>query len=91
MLGDKDAAGVIQALAPVVDGFVVATLDGERSRQASELAAVVRHCGGEVLAECETVTAAAEWLARETSAGEVLVCGSFFTVGEALMWLGAQA
>ena len=91
MLGDKDAAGVIQALAPVVDGFVVATLDGERSRQASELAAVVRHCGGEVLAECETVTAAAEWLVRETSAGEVLVCGSFFTVGEALMWLDAQA
>lgn len=91
MLGDKDAAGVIQALAPVVDGFVVATLGGERSRQANELAAVVHECGGEVLAECETVTAAAEWLVRETSAGEVLVCGSFFTVGEALMWLDDEA
>lgn len=91
MLGDKDAGGVIEALAPVVDGFVVATLGGERSREASDLAAVVRHCGGQVLAECPTVTAAAEWLAQDTGAGEVLVCGSFFTVSEVLTWLEASA
>lgn len=91
MLGDKDARGVIEALAPVVDGFVVATLGGERSRQASELASVVRASGSEVLAECDTVTAAARWLVEEATAGEVLVCGSFFTVGEALTWLEADA
>ncbi|MDH2372308.1 bifunctional folylpolyglutamate synthase/dihydrofolate synthase [Cobetia sp. 3AK] len=87
MLGDKDARGVIEALSPVVDGFVVATLGGERARQASELAAVVRACQGTVLAECDSVAEAADWLVEHATAGEVLVCGSFFTVGEALAWL----
>ncbi|MGO2415580.1 MAG: bifunctional folylpolyglutamate synthase/dihydrofolate synthase [Cobetia crustatorum] len=90
MLGDKDAHGVIEALAPVVDGFVVATLEGERSRLASELASVVRASGGRVLAECDTVSAAAQWLVEDAIVGEVLVCGSFFTVGEALTWLEAD-
>ncbi|WP_084487915.1 bifunctional folylpolyglutamate synthase/dihydrofolate synthase [Cobetia crustatorum] len=91
MLGDKDAHGVIEALAPVVDGFVVATLEGERSRLASELASVVRASGGSVLAECDAVSAAAQWLVEDAAVGEVLVCGSFFTVGAALTWLEADA
>ncbi|WP_355659864.1 bifunctional tetrahydrofolate synthase/dihydrofolate synthase [Halomonas salifodinae] len=85
MLGDKDAAGVVAALAPVIDGWVCATLEGERARSAAALAEVVRGAGGEVRAELDSPRVAADWLAaRLGEADEVLVCGSFFTVADVL-------
>ncbi|GAA0569441.1 bifunctional tetrahydrofolate synthase/dihydrofolate synthase [Halomonas salifodinae] len=85
MLGDKDAEGVVMALAPVIDGWVCATLEGERTRTAAALAEVVRSAGGAVLAELDSPRAGADWLApRLGEADEVLVCGSFFTVAEVL-------
>ncbi|GKW49533.1 bifunctional tetrahydrofolate synthase/dihydrofolate synthase [Halomonas sp. NCCP-2165] len=85
MLGDKDAEGVVTALAPVIDGWVCATLDGERARRAAALAEVVRGAGGEVVAELDSPRVAADWLAaRLDEADEVLVCGSFFTVADVL-------
>ncbi|GEK48467.1 bifunctional tetrahydrofolate synthase/dihydrofolate synthase [Bisbaumannia pacifica] len=85
MLGDKDAEGVVRALAPVIDGWVCATLEGERARTAAALAEVVRGAGGEVVAELDSPRLAADWLAaRLDEADEVLVCGSFFTVADVL-------
>jgi dihydrofolate synthase / folylpolyglutamate synthase len=87
MLGDKDADGVIAALAPVVDGWVTATLMGERARDAADLAARIEGQGGRVAFQAQTPQAGAEWLAeRLTAEDRVLVCGSFFTVAAILAW-----
>jgi dihydrofolate synthase/folylpolyglutamate synthase len=41
VLADKDAAGIIRAVAEVVDDFVVTTAPSERTRDADDLAATV--------------------------------------------------
>ncbi|MGE4532795.1 bifunctional tetrahydrofolate synthase/dihydrofolate synthase [Halomonas sp.] len=88
MLADKDAEGVIAALAPAVDAWVTATLGGERGRGAEELADCLEGQGAEVLHRADSPAAAATWLAsRLAPEDRVLVCGSFFTVGEVLEWL----
>ncbi len=88
MLGDKDAEGVIAALAPVVDGWVTATLAGERARSADALAGCLADRGANVLHRAASPSAGAAWLAERLAPEDrVLVCGSFFTVGEVLEWL----
>ncbi|MEQ5802447.1 bifunctional tetrahydrofolate synthase/dihydrofolate synthase [Halomonas sp. H10-9-1] len=92
MLGDKDAPGVIAALAPAVDGWVTASLDGERARSADELAEHLQGQGESVLHRACSPAAAAAWLAGRLEAEDrVLVCGSFFTVGDVLQWLAGHA
>ncbi|CAM3305227.1 bifunctional tetrahydrofolate synthase/dihydrofolate synthase [Halomonas lysinitropha] len=87
MLADKDADGVISALAPVVDVWVPASLAGERARSADDLAERLALHGGEVGYRGSSPVDAAEWLAaRLLPEDRVLVCGSFFTVAEVLEW-----
>lgn len=91
MLGDKDADGVIAALAPVVDAWVTAGLDGERARGADDLAARLEAQGARVLARTASPAAGAAWLAGRLAPGDrVLVCGSFYTVAEVLAWLASH-
>ncbi|MDN3520621.1 bifunctional tetrahydrofolate synthase/dihydrofolate synthase [Halomonas ramblicola] len=91
MLGDKDADGVIAALAPVVDAWVTAGLDGERARDADDLAARLEAQGARVLARTTSPAAGAAWLAgRLAPEDRVLVCGSFYTVAEVLAWLASR-
>lgn len=88
MLGDKDASGVVAALAPVIDDWVVASLAGERARSAQELAGHVRAAGGRVLREVNSPLEGARWLASlPDDDSEILVCGSFFTVAAVLEYL----
>ncbi|MGJ7461931.1 bifunctional tetrahydrofolate synthase/dihydrofolate synthase [Halomonas sp. MA07-2] len=88
MLGDKDAEGVIAALAPVVDGWVAASLAGERARSADDLADRLAGQGADVLHRAGSPSAGAAWLAERLAPEDrVLVVGSFFTVGEVLEWL----
>ncbi|HSH57081.1 MAG TPA: bifunctional tetrahydrofolate synthase/dihydrofolate synthase [Halomonas sp.] len=90
MLGDKDADGVIAALAPVVDGWVPASLAGERARSADELAERLAAQGESVLHRATSPGEAVEWLAtRLGNEDRVLVCGSFLTVGEGLQRLAS--
>ncbi|WP_192036724.1 bifunctional tetrahydrofolate synthase/dihydrofolate synthase [Halomonas sp. YLGW01] len=85
MLGDKDADGVVSALADVIDAWVPATLGGERARPAAALAELIRDRDGEVLTLAESPAAGAAWLeAYLNDDDQVLVCGSFFTVAEVL-------
>ncbi|WP_404872824.1 bifunctional tetrahydrofolate synthase/dihydrofolate synthase [Halomonas sp. DQ26W] len=90
MLGDKDADGVIGALAAVADAWVTVTLVGERARTASELAEHVHASGAAVAFQATSPEAGAEWLSsRLAPEDRVLVCGSFFTVGAILAWMQA--
>ncbi|MCM2130588.1 bifunctional tetrahydrofolate synthase/dihydrofolate synthase [Larsenimonas rhizosphaerae] len=86
MLGDKDAEGVIRALMPVVDEWRVAGLPGERARDAASLALEVQRLGGHVTACHETPGKAVSNLLASSDhpSADVLVCGSFFTVADAL-------
>ncbi|MDZ7853130.1 MAG: bifunctional tetrahydrofolate synthase/dihydrofolate synthase [Halomonas sp.] len=87
MLADKDADGVISALALVVDAWVPASLAGERARMADDLAERLALHGGEVWHLGSSPVEAAEWLAaRLLPEDRVLVCGSFFTVADVLEW-----
>ncbi len=92
MLADKDAEGVVAALAEVIDAWVPATLGGERARPAADLADLIRARGGEVVRLADSPAAGAAWLEAHLEAeDEVLVCGSFFTVAEVLARWGSAA
>lgn len=91
ILGDKDAPAIARALAPVLDRWVLCSLDGPRGIRAAELARrlepVVRDpiLAGSVREGCAAARAAAR------AGDRVVVCGSVHTVGPALEWLGVYS
>ncbi len=91
ILGDKDAPAIGAALAPAVDEWFLCALPGPRGGSAealaARLAAVARAAvlAPSVLEACEAARRAAHAQDR------VLVCGSVFTVGPALEWLGVYS
>ena len=92
MLGDKDPDGVIEQLDPVIAGWIVVSLPGDRARDADTLVAAVERHGGRVLARCDTVAQAMHYCETEVPyADERLVCGSFLTVAAALDYLDMHA
>lgn len=91
VLGDKDAAGVLEALEPVLDAVVVTSPISPRALPAAELATIAEDLfgGKEVIIEEELLTAVdvAMAMAEEDSdAGGtgVLITGSVVLVGDAL-------
>lgn len=85
MLDDKDAQGVIEALAPVIDLWLPVTLAGPRGQAADVLTGLLQGQQQQVLPCADSALEGAEWLAqRLTPADRVLVCGSFLTVAEVL-------
>jgi dihydrofolate synthase/folylpolyglutamate synthase len=87
MLADKDADGVIAALAPAVEAWVPVSLEGERARSADDLADRLAHQGALVWSRGDSPAEAADWLlAHLAPEDRVLVCGSFFTVAAVLAW-----
>lgn len=88
MLHDKDIAGTLVELAPLVSAWYFADLSGPRGASAAELAQALPksvssdqiHCFDSVVSAHQAACAAA---LRETNrAPLVLVCGSFYTVGQ---------
>lgn len=83
---DKDSESVLKILAPFVRrGFAVRT-NNPRSLSAEEAAEKMRAVGFEAR-PCESFSAALK-AARE-HADDILICGSLFLAGEALVELGA--
>jgi dihydrofolate synthase / folylpolyglutamate synthase len=83
VLADKDAVGIVAALDPVVERFVVTQPHSGRAREAGDLAGIVENVTG---AWPEIVPDLAEALAHareHADASGVLVTGSLYTVGEA--------
>jgi len=84
VLGDKDWRGILRALAPVVQGFLLTnapTAPASRAWVASEALAFARGEGWQAELEPDFDRA----LARAPSMGEtLLVTGSFHTVGDAM-------
>jgi dihydrofolate synthase/folylpolyglutamate synthase len=88
MLADKDVAAVAAQLAPLVDHWLLCTLDGPRALRADELRVRIGAARGSSEL-CADVSAATERAASQARPGDrVLVCGSFHTVGPALQARG---
>jgi dihydrofolate synthase/folylpolyglutamate synthase len=86
MLADKDIGGVIDAVAPRVDRWHVATVPGERAASAAHVAGLLaaRGLAGRTRAFA-TVGLAYEAALREAGPNDrILVFGSFLTVAEVL-------
>ena len=88
ILGDKDAAAIARIVGPVVDHWILCSLEGARGTSAADLEPRMQLPGTKMtLADsveegCETARATAK------PGDRVLVFGSFHTVGPALRWLG---
>jgi dihydrofolate synthase/folylpolyglutamate synthase len=87
VLADKDAAAIGAALAPVIDHWVVCTLEGPRGTSSAQLAARLAPPAAPVEL-ADSVAAGCEWARDLARPGDrVVVCGSVYTVGPALQWL----
>jgi dihydrofolate synthase/folylpolyglutamate synthase len=88
ILGDKDIAGIVTTLAPVIDGWILAALDSPRAVGTANIAASLP-AGSEVIAQAPDVPAACTVARGAARPGDrVVVFGSFLTVGPALEFLG---
>jgi dihydrofolate synthase/folylpolyglutamate synthase len=88
MLADKDAAGIVAALAGCFDAWWLASIDGARGMNAQVLAGRIGGELGAPAALADDVAAACS--AAFSAAGpqdRIVVFGSFHTVGPALEWL----
>ncbi len=93
MLRDKDMVGVVQALAPQVQGWFIAGIPERRGASAEELALALAQGGaqGPVTACADIAAALASARAHAGPRDRVIVCGSFVTVGSALQILSVEA
>ncbi|WP_285117017.1 Mur ligase family protein [Leifsonia sp. fls2-241-R2A-40a] len=94
ILGDKDARGVIRALAPVATQFFVTRPDSERARDADDFGELVREEVGDeatiVYSDAiDALEAARDW-AGEEARRAVVVAGSIVLVGQAMAYAEEQ-
>lgn len=85
VMADKDAGGVVRALAPAVAGFVCTRSGSPRALAPEALAEVVRAEGAAVLGIAPDVAAAlplADGVAQAVDAPGVIACGSIYVAGE---------
>jgi dihydrofolate synthase/folylpolyglutamate synthase len=87
-LQDKDAVGVVEALADRVDGWHLAGLEGARAQSATALLARLAGTAAAAAATHDDVDTALQQALSAAQAGDrVLVFGSFHTAAQALLWL----
>ncbi len=92
-LKDKDAAGILTLLAPLVDTWYFAGLHGARARPPAELGAALAGSGADSPAAFYLDVAGALAAARAAarSGDRIVVTGSFLTVADALAVLAPAA
>ena len=85
-LQDKDLPGIIREMAPLIDGWFVATLEGLRARSASDIAQQIKSiCGNVPVVVCDSVCLAKESAINAAKPGDRIVAfGSFLVVSELL-------
>ncbi len=86
VLSDKDARGIVEALDPIADYFVVTQPDSERARDVADLADTVTQLAGPDRTSWRALLREAISLAKDQAgqAGGVLITGSVALVGEAM-------
>ena len=85
LLADKDADGVIQALAGTVDEWHPVTLTGARGRTGTDLAARLRSAGIQAVTPHDDIASACQTVRDMADIGDrMVVCGSFHMVAPVL-------
>ena len=89
ILKDKDAAGVLTPLLPVIDEWICVTLTGERGQTGELLSQKLRTIAPDVRPEiCRSVQEGVKSAVKKSHKNDVvIVFGSFHTVGEFLQLL----
>ncbi len=88
-LGDKDFAGIWDALRPIADRVFLVPIRSPRTATPEELTKIIRHTAPEL--SCTPAESLAQALVLARSNPEpVLITGSLFLVGEALALLNQQ-
>ena len=92
MLKDKDMAGVVAALNPYIDTWLVAGIDAPRGASAEELADVLREVGvrGAVMRFHDTAHAIAYACDVAGDDDRIAAFGSFYTVAETMQARGIR-
>ncbi|OHV12937.1 bifunctional tetrahydrofolate synthase/dihydrofolate synthase [Kushneria phosphatilytica] len=89
MLSDKDIEGVVAALMPVIDEWLLISLEGPRGMTADQLAERIEPIGVPVRKRFDAAADGLQWLRQHADEfDEALICGSFLTVGAALADIG---
>ena len=90
ILDDKDVEGIIRPLAVFVDNWIAVTAASPRAIDAAELARRVANATGKACLIADSPDMAIERARAMSGNGNVLVTGSFFTVGPVLERLSAR-
>jgi len=97
ILRDKNVAEICAALAPIAESFVATPVRNPRSSSAAEICASLAsaapnaHCtAAENFREAMKIaeSSASAFRAAKNRSGKILICGSLFLVGEALVHFG---
>jgi dihydrofolate synthase/folylpolyglutamate synthase len=90
ILGEKDVAGIVEALDPVVDHFVVTQSQSDRSVSVHDLADAVSAIAGPDRVDSRGSSEDALYRAEDLAGpgGGVLVTGSITLVAEVTAWKG---
>ncbi|MFI6041030.1 bifunctional folylpolyglutamate synthase/dihydrofolate synthase [Nocardia sp. NPDC051321] len=86
IMGDKDVAGILRALEPVLDSIVVSVNASARALPATDLAVIATQVFGKQRVHTEATLASAITAAQQlcpVTGGGVLITGSIVTAGEA--------
>jgi dihydrofolate synthase/folylpolyglutamate synthase len=81
ILSDKDAEGIVRALAPCLSGFVCTAPDSPRAMSADALASLVETVTGVACPVVEIGEVSRAWAERHASPSGLVVTGSLYTVG----------
>ncbi len=87
VLADKDVAGIVRPLLPLVDRWIATTASSPRALEARALAQCVAELAGKPCLVAAALPDAMEEADRRVAESLILVTGSFYTVGPALEWL----
>lgn len=85
-LNDKDLAGIVQQMAPVIDRWFVATLAGPRATPAEQIAeCIAQHGQGSSVTICDSIVMAKDSAVDSASVGDrVVMFGSFFVASQVI-------
>lgn len=94
VLDDKDARGIVAALAPAAEVFLVTASSSERAIAVEDLAEIVRENAGERSVEeyenpAEAISAARAWAEQAPRRG-VVITGSITLIGDAISIAAAE-
>jgi dihydrofolate synthase/folylpolyglutamate synthase len=89
ILADKEPDGIIQPLLEHVDQWIAVTPASPRAREAASLGNIIAALGNCPVRIANSIEEGLQIAQAGAAADDrVLVCGSFYTVGPALDWLG---